>query len=74
VQQRVENSEQYVLRYEDHKLEIFDLQSNKSFEVEKVFYHDSFELYLFKVDGIMAHNFILNDEVASWLRSIVEVQ
>ena len=71
--QKVKNTEQFLLSDENGFLEIVDLENDELKLVEKVYYHDINDLYLFKVDGVMMHNFILEDDVVDWLRKTIEV-
>jgi hypothetical protein len=71
---QVENSKEFLLTNENGFLEILDLKEDVRKKVECVYYHTNNDLYLFKVDGIIMHNFILTDEVVSWVKENTEVK
>jgi len=74
LRQTVVNSEEFLLTNENGFLEILDLKEDVRKKVECVYYHNTNDLYLFKVDGIIMHNFILKDEVVSWVKENTEVK
>ena len=70
----VVNTEDFLLTNENGFLEILDLKEDVRKKVECVYYHNTNDLYLFKVNGIIMHNFILKDEVVTWVKENTEVK
>lgn len=70
---RVVNTDKFLLSYENDILEVLDLENEKRLLVQKVYYHNTNDLYLFKIDGIIMHNFILDRETVLWLEDKVEI-
>jgi hypothetical protein len=69
----VVNTDKFLLSYENNTFEVIDLENDKRLLVEKVYYHNTNELYLFKIDGIIMHNFILDEETVAWMEDKVEI-
>jgi hypothetical protein len=69
----VVNTDKFLLSFENDTFEVIDLENDKRLLVEKVYYHDTNELYLFKIDGIIMHNFILDDETVAWMEDKIEI-
>jgi hypothetical protein len=69
----VVNTDKFLLSFENDTFEVIDLENDKRLLVEKVYYHDTNELYLFKIDGIIMHNFILDEETVEWLKDKIEI-
>jgi hypothetical protein len=69
----VVNTDKFLLSFENDTFEVIDLENDKRLLVETVYYHDTNELYLFKIDGIIMHNFILDEETVEWLKDKIEI-